>query len=285
MLISSPLTVIISTSFQRTTWLIERCLQSVYQQLQPEQQKVEVLIVDDNEQASEFERICDGVAWIRRAMNLLSVDFPTQVIRNRRTRFMSGTGAWNTGILEAYSKDPEGFVSLLDDDDAYLPHHLSDCIAALEKDTAAVFQRLFWKNNDGTTLHLPMVMEDLTPEHFFIGNPGIQGSNMFFRTSCLIDIGGFDETLPSTTDRDLMIRFLWYLEKQKRSGNNLNIKVLENIGVVHYNHDQEKVNNNFLRKQQGLDLFYKKYRTWFSEEAYQKSLIRARDYFKYEPQP
>ena len=104
---------------------------------------------------------------------------------------------------------------------------------------------------------------------------------MFFKTSCLVDIGGFDEHLPNTTDRDLMIRFLW--ATQKKHGVSWKIKVLENIGVVHYNHDQKKVNNNLLKKQQGLDLFYQKYRQAFSYEAYQRSVARAKTFFEYKP--
>jgi len=99
---------------------------------------------------------------------------------------------------------------------------------------------------------------------------------MFFRTQNLVDIGGFDETLPNTTDRDLMIRFLW--------NNDLsNIEVLENIGVIHYNHKKQKVNNDIPRKQKGLDLFYKKYKTHFSEEDYHTSLVRAKEFFNYNP--
>ena len=140
----------------------------------------------------------------------------------------------------------------------------------------AVFQRLKWINQDGSVLKFPLSIENLTSKQFFEGNPGIQGSNMFFKTEALIAIDGFDETLPNTTDRDLMIRFLWKNETSK-------IKVTENIGVIHYNHKQPKVNNNILIKQQGLDLFYQKYRKHFSKEAYLNSLTRAKNYFSYTP--
>ncbi len=275
------LTILIATSFQRTTWLIKRSLPSVYRQEGIDGRKVAVLIVDDNEAAAEFDCLCKKVSALRSELNLSEEDFPTRVMRNGRTRFMSGTGAWNTGIEEAFRLNPNGFVSILDDDDEYLPHHLADCLTAAEGQTVAVFQRLYWKNWDDSDMHLPLTEASLTPENFFVGNPGVQGSNMFFRTSCLVNIGGFDETLPNTTDRDLMIRFLWEVQKQKESG--WIVRVLENIGVVHYNHDREKVNSNLIRKQQGLDLFYQKYRYAFSSEAYRDSVARARALFKYQP--
>lgn len=189
---------------------------------------------------------------------------------------MSGTGAWNTGIFETHKRYPKGFLSILDDDDMYLPNHLADCVRAIKENTMAIFQRLLWQNDDGSTMTIELTKEQLTPENFFIGNPGVQGSNMFFSTASLVDIGGFDETLPNTTDRDLMIRFLWR--------NNLNtIDVLEDVGVIHHNHQLQKVNNNRRRKRQGLDLFYAKYRNHFSEAAYHKSLLRAKAFFGYSP--
>ncbi len=275
------ITVIIATSLKRTDWLINRSLKSIYGQQKIENKNVAVIIIDDNKDYGELTNIITQVKQLRIRLNLEENEFSTRVIRNKRTRFMSGTGAWNTGISEAYSNYPNGFVSILDDDDEYLPNHLSDCLREIDNDSLAVFQRLFWKNNDGTEMQLPFTIDDLIPENFFIGNPGIQGSNMFFKTEKLIAIKGFDEKLPNTTDRDLMIRFLWYFEKHKY--NLQRIKVIENLGVVHYNHNKLKVNNDIDKKHRGLDLFYQKYKAYFSENAYQKSLIRAKQFFHYIP--
>jgi glycosyltransferase involved in cell wall biosynthesis len=233
-------------------------------------------VVDDNEVESEFEIIGQRINSLRSELDLKENEFQTKLLKNTRTRFMSGTGAWNTGIFESYRVNPNGYIGILDDDDEYLPHHLSDCADLIGKNTLAVFQRLIWLDDDSSTMNINLTKDKLTAENFFIGNPGVQGSNMFFKTQSLIDISGFDETLPNTTDRDLMIRFLWK--------NDLNrIEVIKAIGVNHYNHQQQKVNNNILIKKQGLDLFYKKYKAYFSEEAYQESLVRAKAFFNYNP--
>jgi GT2 family glycosyltransferase len=268
--------VIIATSQSRTDWLINRSLTSVYNQNGIDKSEWSVFVIDDNENKSEFSEIKKRIELLRKELRLDETDFPTTVLKNTRTRFMSGTGAWNTGIFEAYRQFPQGFISILDDDDEYLPNHLTDCVTAINENAVAVFQRLIWQNDDTSTMNVDLTKDQLTTENFFIGNPGVQGSNMFFKTQSLVDIGGFDETLPNTTDRDLMIRFLW-----KNDINN--IVVIETIGVTHYNHKREKVNNDILRKKQGLDLFYKKYKAHFSEEAYQKSLSRARAFFNYNP--
>ena len=269
-------TIVIATSQRRTDWLINRSLTSVYRQIGIDKSEWNVFVVDDNENKSEFSEIKKRIELLRKELRLNETDFPTTVLKNTRTRFMSGTGAWNTGIFEAYRQFPKGFVSILDDDDEYLPNHLTDCITAISENAVAVFQRLIWQNDDTSTMNVDLTKDQLTAENFFIGNPGVQGSNMFFKTQSLVDIGGFDETLPNTTDRDLMIRFLW------RNDLN-NITVLKNIGVIHYNHKKQKVNNDIQRKQQGLDLFYQKYKVHFSEKAYQKSLARAKAFFNYNP--
>jgi glycosyltransferase involved in cell wall biosynthesis len=268
--------IIIATSQKRTDWLINRSLGSVYKQLGIEKSEWCVFIIDDNENESEFSKIKKRIELLRSKLKLKASDFPTTVLKNTRTRYMSGTGAWNTGIFEAHRQFPEGFVSILDDDDEYLPNHLTDCVTAISENTVAVFQRLMWRNADKSNMNVDLTKDQLTAENFFIGNPGVQGSNMFFKTQSLVDIGGFDETLPNTTDRDLMIRFLWKNDLK-------NIEVIETIGVIHYNHKLKKVNNDIPKKQMGLDLFYKKYKLYFSEESYKKSLARAKAFFNYNP--
>ena len=268
--------VIIATSQKRTDWLIYRSLTSVYKQIGINKSEWCVFVIDDNEDKSEFSKIKKRIELLRNELEFNEKEFNTTVLKNTRTRYMSGTGAWNTGIFEAYKQFPTGFVSILDDDDEYLPNHIADCVTAISENTVAVFQRLIWQNYDTSIINFDLKKDQLTAEHFFIGNPGVQGSNMFFKTQNLVDIGGFDETLQNTTDRDLMIRFLWKNDLK-------NIEVVTTIGVIHYNHKQEKVNNNIVRKKQGLDLFYKKYKTHFSEEAYKKSLARAKAFFNYNP--
>jgi hypothetical protein len=268
--------VIIATSQNRTDWLINRSLTSIYNQKGIDSSEWNVFIVDDNEKDSEFSEIKKRIELLRKELRLNETDFPTTVLKNIRTRHMSGTGSWNTGIFEVYSQFSKGFVSILDDDDEYLPNHLYDCVTAINENTVAVFQRLIWQNDDTSSMNIDLTKDQLTAENFFIGNPGVQGSNMFFKTQSLFDIGGFDETLPNTTDRDLLIRFLWKNDLNK-------IEVIETIGVIHYNHKREKVNNDIARKKQGLDLFYKKYKAHFSEKSYKKSLKRAKVFFNYNP--
>ncbi len=270
------ITVLIATSMKRTSWLISRSLLSVYNQKGLDPELITVVIVDDNRDDKEFIKIKKAVQNLRESLSLSKNHFSTNILRNTATKFNSGTGAWNTGIKHIYCFNKKSYIAILDDDDAYLPNHLSACFLQIKPNTLAVFQSLEWRNQDNSIIKFPLSIEKLQAEQFFIGNPGVQGSNMFFKTEALIAINGFDETLPNTTDRDLMIRFL-------RKNKTNQIEVIKSVGVIHYNHNHTKVNNNISLKQVGLNLFYQKHKSNFSSEAYQKSLSRAKKYFNFTP--
>jgi glycosyltransferase involved in cell wall biosynthesis len=179
------------------------------------------------------------------------------------------------------------YVAILDDDDEYLPDYLSTCYQQrTEKNIyAAIFCRLIWKTGDTEVVH-ELTSDLLTPRNFFIGNPGVQGSNLFIKATILLDIGGFDETFPSATDRELMIRLLDEIERHNQVSNQKYLlKVVEKPLVIHHNHGGKRVNSNIFLKKAGLDLFYQKYCTRFSKQDFLSSLERAKRLFQYEYQP
>jgi Glycosyl transferase family 2 len=246
-----------------------------------EPENIGVVIVDDNLVPTEFDIIDQSTYKLRSLLALKELEFSTFLLKNSKTKGNSGTGAWNTGIEWAYKNYPDGYISILDDDDEYLPNHLHDCVSVIRANCSVVaaFQQMQWKNDDGSTINTPITHSAITAENFFIGNPGVQGSNMFFKTSIIETIAGFDEKLPNTTDRDLLIRFLWYLDKYPE----LSFEVLEKPGIIHYNHSFYKVNNDLALKHIGLNIFYDKYSRHFSVLAYEKSIARASNYFNYQP--
>ncbi len=117
-------------------------------------------------------------------------------------------------------------------------------------------------------------VEDINISSFLKGNPGIQGSNMFFRFGALRSIGGFDETLASCTDRDLMIRFL-----QKYS--NKNIKIVP-IALINHFVSKDSVTSNFTTKTDGLNSFHIKYIRLYSQDLLDQALQRAKRLFGYQ---
>lgn len=129
-------------------------------------------------------------------------------LQNRRTA--GASGCWNTGLeflYENLSKPSDTFVAILDDDDSWASVYLDHCIQCVQKYSldmvAADIHRI---ENSAQKPILTAAPDVFDEEDFFTHNPGIQGSNMFVRLSLLLEAGGFDEELESTTDRDLCIR-------------------------------------------------------------------------------
>ena len=272
--------VLVATSSGRTHWLVDRCLPSIYRQAGVDLRRVQIIVVDDNADRGEHARIATSLVYLRERLGLALDCFPTTLLRNARTVGHSGTGAWNTGLdWLRMSPQPPEWIALLDDDDEYLERHIERCLWAVEDEVAGVFERLEWIRDSGVEPR-PFTEDDLTPEAFFIGNPGVQGSNLFLRRTALDAIGGFDETLCSATDRDLMIRFLHHARAAA-----LEIRALPSVGVRYYDHAAPRVNTNLMSKRQGLDRFYAKHASDFQDAALVASLERARQLFAYERAP
>lgn len=232
------------------------------------------LIVDDNEDPSEYLRIQQQVKKFRQVSRIHPLP-PIHIIRNQRTKGNSGTGAWNTAFdyLSDLCKNRLFYMALLDDDDewddAYIEHvsrHIGDRVKAVFPNMVRIHE---------TFRHeYQLRLKDLTICNFLRGNPGVQGSNIVVRSDLYAKIGGFDENLRSTTDRDFMIRVLECTSLDE-------IEVIEEILAFHYALDPCSVTNNAEIKTAGLDQFYKKHLTKYSLEDLHYSLQRAKKFFKY----
>lgn len=186
--------VVLVATKHRHDLLAARSLPSVASQRRPCD---ELVLIDDTGDAASLER-CRSLAR--------SQGLPVSALLNRRTR--GAAGAWNTGLdhLARHVADPRSvFVAFLDDDDEWLPHHLEQCLGALQFGTSLVasgFARVVAGLAD-EAVKPPAV---LRTADFYVGNPGIQPSNLMVRLDRVLEAGGFDESLQSCTDRDLLIR-------------------------------------------------------------------------------
>jgi glycosyltransferase involved in cell wall biosynthesis len=144
-------------------------------------------------------------------VDLKADDLPCPMLLMENTRTPGASGAWNTGIYHASAlgDSSSSFVAVLDDDDAWHPSYLERCaVTASETHADLVAAKLRWFVGPDDMVGTMGPPETLRAADFLVGNPGIQGSNLFVRLSVLLDAGGFDEQLPSTTDRDLLIRLI-----------------------------------------------------------------------------
>lgn len=130
------------------------------------------------------------------------------VLRNRREQ--GASGSWNTGLDEITRRVDEPattYVAILDDDDWWDPDHLLRCADTVERENSDLVTPRLIRHDDGCPSGRPLTrMPTLNADLALIRNTGIQGSNLFVRLSTLLEAGCFDESLHSTTDRDLVIR-------------------------------------------------------------------------------
>lgn len=260
-----PVCVLIATSMCRTNSLFSVALNSVFNQVRlPDS----IIVVDDNTDSST------SIAIRKRIEQLGIPKCEIVYLKNERTKGMSGTGAWNTGIdyiSRRYGN--ESYVAILDDDDEWGSHLLScveEKIVSSDYSASAIFP--FLKRSDCDAVSM-FGVSDLNIDSFLVGNPGVQGSNMCFKVGHLVDINGFDETLSSCTDRDLMIRFLdRYGTKDVFIVERRLVEHHAGIGTVTY--DEGK-------KRQGLISFYAKHIHRFTPWTLRASLVRSERLFHF----
>ena len=217
--------------------------------------------------------------------------FHTSVIRNKRTKGNSGTGAWNTAALDAfetYRKGKKTYLAILDDDDEWYSNYLYSCWLTItnynnlhnNKYAVGVISSFIRKEIDKTKTII-IQQDDLKIENFLIGNPGWQGSNTFIELNLFWEAGGFDENMQSANDRDLAIRII---EVCIYSDSKRLLHISFPL-MVHYVHTEERVTTNKLAKKNGLDIFYQKHLFRMTQEQIAKSLNRAKEFFDYDFSP
>lgn len=238
--IQNKIGVIIATSLNRIDLLFSRAVKSVLEQnYKPDY----LLIVDDNSDEKISEEIEKTIILLKEKETFTQVFYS----KNLRTKGMSGTGTWNTGF-DFYKSimNESDYVAILDDDDSWEPEYLELCAFCIENEKPDQIIG-FIKRTDCYEANI-FTSQELCIEKFLTGNPGVQGSNMFFRLSTIIQSCGFDETLASCTDRDFMLNILINCKNHK-------VSFLNKVLVNHFA-APGSVTYNPKKKIPGLDSFY-----------------------------
>ena len=190
-----PSIAAVVATHNRPEFLEKRSLASIVLQTRPPDYLV---VVDD----SDMETRSANAGIVARLVLPRTRAF---YLENRRTP--GASGAWNTALSHLQEVDQSVFIAVLDDDDGWTPTYLEECErAVVERDLDMVASGLVFirsRGSDGDLLDPP---GSLNARDLMVRNTHIQGSNLFVRLRKLIEAGGFDEAMTSTTDRDICIR-------------------------------------------------------------------------------
>ncbi len=193
-----PLRIVVIIPTKNRLQQLEHALQSVLSQTRlPD----EIVIV--GEKSTNFQ--------INKEMaDLATTKTRLRCILNERTSILSGAINTAVQLLINEGKNPvTTYLAILDDDDSWEPEYLQTVQREADlKGSHLVVSGIIrheTREDKGLRQTIP---KHLTPNMFLTGNPHIQGSNLFVKMSAFLEAGGFDENLPSTTDRDFMIRLL-----------------------------------------------------------------------------
>ena len=261
-----PSIAAVVATHNRPDLLEKRSLASIVLQTRPADYLV---VVDDSDMET---RPANGGIVARLGLPRTRVFY----LENRRTP--GASGAWNTALSHLQEVDPSVFIAILDDDDAWTPTYLEQCErAVLERDLDMVASGLVFIRSQGSDGDLLDPPGSLDARDLLVRNTHIQGSNLFVRLRKLMEAGGFDEALTSTTDRDICIR-------------------LADLGTVKYGAWNEHLVHHFAdndrarlsmpggdAKRSGLTRFYRKYRCRMSGEQDAAFLERSRRLFDCDP--
>ena len=261
----SRIAAIVATH-NRPQLLANRALESIARQSRPPDYLV---VVDDSD--PKAKRINEQVVADFRADGTKTV-----YLENYRTP--GAAGAWNTGLSWLQGTEPSAFVAILDDDDAWAPTYLENCERkALEGRLDMVAAGIIYHTSSDHAGRPLSVPDSLDVEDLLVRNPHIQGSNLFVRLRKLLEAGGFDEALSSTTDRDICIRLA--------DLGSVSYGTLAKHLVHHYAEDNRArlSTPGGDAKCAGLREFYRKYRGRMTDDQRLAFIERSRDWFDCDP--
>ena len=261
-----PLIAAVVATHNRPELLAGRALASVACQTRPP----DLLVIVDDSSLETRHINAEIVARFK------SVGTKTIYLENRRTP--GAAGAWNTALTHLQVIAQSTFVAILDDDDSWEPGYLQQCEKAVSEQkldmvaAGIVFHEPGIQN--GRLLNPPDLLD---VSGLLVRNTHIQGSNLFVTLRKLLEAGGFDEALVSTTDRDICIR-LADLGTVRYGALTMHL--------VHHHADNDRFRLSTPggdAKRAGLRYFYCKYQGRMSKAQQAAFIERSRRLFDCDP--
>jgi GT2 family glycosyltransferase len=157
------------------------------------------------------------------------------------------------------------YIAFLDDDDIWEPGYLEHALNMFKSDRNAdvVVGRLKRAGSNQQAVSYKMFPSDINKQRgVYYKNPGFGGQNIIIKKELFFQIGGYDESLPPSEDRDLAARIL-------QMGGKI-VPQPESVAVL-CDHDKPRARHNVL---QGNKLFIVKHWKSMSVPEFLKAVKR-----------
>jgi|GEM_PF-844813 len=179
------------------------------------------------------------------------------------TPYSGAAKARNFGVKMAKSV----YVAFLDDDDLWAPCYLEKIYPHIINGESCIVSRLD-KMVGGKAGHYKNPEGRLTVENFLVYNPGFGGTNLVILRKLFLEMGGFDDDLPTSEDKSFGIEIL-------RRG--IKIKILPNNQAIARFHEGERL-TNFKTIIKGTRKFITKYRSIMSFRQYVLNIYKLHNF-------
>lgn len=189
-----PVVSVIIPTYKRPD-MIERAVESVLKQSYP---KIEIIVVDDNGENSEMQKLTETAVS----------EYKEKIIYLVHSVNKGGSAARNTGWRKASGK----YITFLDDDDEIAVTKLESqvkCLESLDDSWGACYTGYRLIKEDGSdqistenrsgNCYVAALMRTM-----FMGS----GSNLFIRKKVVDEIHGYDETFIRNQDIEFLVRVL-----------------------------------------------------------------------------
>lgn len=151
---------------------------------------IELIVANNSNNDLSFlqEKYCD-------------IEFLTVVDASQKTGV---SYARNVGVEHA--KYP--FIAFLDDDDYWDPSILQKLVITINNKDVHMTVCGFWSVGPNGIAPWKVPTDNIDIQEIYRVNPGFTGSNFLIKKSAYRELGGFDENLRTSNDKDFLIRFI-----------------------------------------------------------------------------
>lgn len=234
---ATPLVSVVVPTFRRPDRVVT-ALWSVFEQTW---RNIEVVVVDDNGRGTKSQRATEA------AVHALMPERHVVYVVHERNR--GACAARNSGVVRASGS----LVAFLDDDDVWYLHKLERQVERLQGSpphTALVYAgfRKIWDDGRSITV-LPDGLAHQWP-HVLRGNSIGTTSLILVRREALMEVGGFDESLPAMQDFDLYVRLALLYP----------MTYVDEVLMDHSKHDDGKISTDHRSNVRAHAHFYAKHR-------------------------